>query len=181
MRTDIINIVINDKRYINYCKRVCNGRDEYKDLYQYIIMQVLEMDEKKLIRLYNEQALNMYLARVIYISINSKTSDFYRTFFDKIETTELTELNILDESDNSFNEFLDEFDKELKIEAETQINKGIYPSQVKLYEIYEAEKSYQKVANETGLKYKTVRNNINALRDKLIKRINDKNSPRYSN
>ena len=50
------------------------------DLKQEICLQFLEMDTEKLNRIYDENHLNAYITKIIYFSINSPNSRFYKEF-----------------------------------------------------------------------------------------------------
>lgn len=78
MRDKIVSEIYSDNSYINYCYKVCRGRDIHKDLFQYVILYLMEMPQDKLERIYNEGGLRSYVARIIYCSINGNRSQFLK-------------------------------------------------------------------------------------------------------
>ena len=78
MRNKIIEEIYNDKQYIEYCFKVCKGKDLHKDLFQYVVLYLMEMPQEKLERLHRDGELKMYIARIIYCSINGNRSQFLK-------------------------------------------------------------------------------------------------------
>lgn len=199
-RSEIINDITEDPQYLAYCKRVCNGADIHKDLYQYIVLYFLELDENRLIEIYNTGGLRNYIARVIYTQAYGKTSGFTREIKGTIVTEDLEWLKEMAESHDDFEfheskmakkyfefvadnenraeseEKLNEFDKEIQRECARCEAKGIYPTSVKLYQIYEEKQCYTEVSKCLGIPYRTVQYHIHGLRNKAVKAVNDKNT-----
>lgn len=68
------------KRIIEECIRVVTGgvwRPEHKDLTQDLLLELLDMPEKKLIGIYQKGQLKYFLMRCVRNNIQSKTSRFY--------------------------------------------------------------------------------------------------------
>lgn len=152
---------------------MCVSGDLFNDLFQYVVLCLMEMPEDKLIRLGESGGLRMYVARIIYINAKSPSSQFQRQINscgDDIDKYIVSQL-IDDVEGFDYDEWLNKFDVELKKECNECIVKGVYPAQVKLYELYEEKRSYTKVAACTQIPYKTVQRNIKALREKIINKI----------
>ena len=81
-KEDIINKVTSDIFYNNYCEMKCNYRDIHKDLYQFIILSLLEMKEKKL-KAINKGNLKGYVCRMIWLNATSKTAPFYKEYLQQ--------------------------------------------------------------------------------------------------
>lgn len=169
-KEDILLDVINDKQYIDYCFKCCPN--DYNDLYQYTILYLYEMPAKKITDIYYNSNLRMYIARIIYINAHSPRSEFKVQLYGKLETIEINNLHDIVDEDNKTIEFLNLFDNQIEVEKQDCINRGVYPSQVKLFEIYKEKKSFKKVSDATGIPYITVRANIIALRDRVVSKIN---------
>lgn len=175
-KAEIIEEVSRDEKYLAYCKRVFNGRDAYKDLYQYTILALYEMDDEKLIYLHTSGGLRNYVARMIYLGANSTTSAFYRQMrgFDFAELskehTQVADEKIIDPCESSLNEF----DKEMEKECNRCIQANIYPAAVKIYEIYEQIGSYKEVSECTMIPYKTVQRYVHGTREKILNNLHDK-------
>ena len=76
-KEQILNNIARDARYVEYCKRMVKGKDIHKDLYQFIMMSLCEMNEKKLQVIY-EGSPYSYITRMIFLNAISKTAPFYR-------------------------------------------------------------------------------------------------------
>lgn len=166
LRNEIIKQIYDDKQYINYCKQVCVGGDLYNDLFQYVVLYLMEMPKGKLESLYDSGGLRMYVARIIYINAKSERSEFKKQYIDKIVYNEMYDV---EGEDNEH--LLIKVSKEVEKEINECTAKGRYPASAKLLEIYAECGSYQEVANRTKLKYKTVRRLISELREKIITNI----------
>lgn len=200
-RNEIIEGIYKDSQYLSYCKQVCNGGDLYNDLFQYVVLYLMEMNEAKLIALSESGGLRMYVARIIYINAKSDRSEFMKQYNGRIELPERAyffeggngnfvrnkqtnfERIIKSEQYNDSNNFgeseeydIEDVEEELRKEVVFCNSKNIYPASAKLLEIYAECGSYQEVANRTKIPYKTVRRHIITLREKIIKNINDKNT-----
>lgn len=66
--------------WIEECIRVVTGgiwRPEHKDLTQDILLELLDLDDRKIKGLYERDQLRFYLMRIVRNNIQSKTSRFY--------------------------------------------------------------------------------------------------------
>lgn len=172
-RNEIIESIYKDKQYIGYCQRVCKN-DLYKDLFQYVVLYLMQMNESKLIALNESGGLRMYVVRIIYINAKSKRSEFNKQYSDRVVYDDLIETEPFNE------ELLTAVNKEIQKEVESLTERNIYPASAKLLEIYAECGSYKEVAKKTKIKYKTVRTHIINLRKTIIKNINDKDSSCYT-
>ena len=177
-KAKIIDLIVKDNSYLNYCKKVCGGRDIYKDLYQYTVLYLLEMNDTKLISIYNTGGIRNYIGRIIYVNGNIPTSVFKKEYEGKIQIQDLDyeRLQIKDENSDGLQNLMDEFDRELQKECNECIQKGIYPAAVKIYELYEEKGSYVEVSRATNIPYKTIQRYVHGTRKKIIDRLNGKNS-----
>lgn len=175
-KNTIVIEIYNDKAYIDYCKRCCNGNDIYKDLFQYVILTILGMEETKLFNIYKNNGLRNYIARIIYISANSKTSEFYRTINGKIDEIDIDYSHTLESLPNEIDEKLNMFDDEMEKECNACIQKGIYPASVMMYHLYEKHGSLSEVSRCTDIPFTTVKRHVDTIRDKIVKKINENSS-----
>lgn len=169
-RNEIIEGIYKDSQYLSYCKQVCGSGDLYKDLFQYAVLYLMEMNEDKLIALNESGGLRMYIVRIIYINAKSERSEFNKQYADRVVYEDMYEPESIDEN------IISDVEAELRKEVIFCNSKNIYPASAKLLEIYAECGSYQEVANRTKIPYKTVRRHIITLREKIIKNINDKNT-----
>jgi DNA-directed RNA polymerase specialized sigma24 family protein len=166
--------VVEDARYSDYCVRLCKGKDIHKDLYQYTILALLELDESTLIDVFNRGKLHSYIVGIMYKSIYGNRSRFIKEY-NGIALGELDDNIDIPEPDEAsgFDEFMVRFDEEILKECNRCIQSGVYPAAVKIYEIYEQVGSYKKVSECTRIPYKTVLRQVHETRQTIIKRINE--------
>jgi len=171
-KNKIIEGIYNDKQYLNYCKQVCRFGDLYDDLFQYMILYLLEKPEEELLRLYNSGGLRMYVARLIYINSKSETAPFYNLYIKNKEVNPLELDNVSSEETAEKEMLIIRVSKEIEKEVRECIAMNKYPSAAKLFEVYVEKGSYQSVVNEfkdkgIPLKYKTVRRLISEFKTKI--------------
>lgn len=169
---EIVELITKDKAYEAYCKRVCNGKDIYKDLYQYIILTILEKEESKIVGLHERGEIKLYISRIIWLSVNSKNSEFYQKYI----SGEWDELNINiseEEAEGDFERFMDGFNEKLDVECNRCETDGIYPTSVKIYEAYTLEGSYTKTAKRLNIPINTIHRHVANTRDLILKSLNE--------
>lgn len=171
-RDEIIQEVVNDKAYLEYCKRACQGKDIYKDLYQYTILTVLEKPEEEIKDIYERGSLKPYISRIIWLSVNSPSSQFYAQNI----TAQGYEIQGDLEEDSEygvFEEWAERFDRELEKECNRCITNGIYPAQIKIYQMWEELGSMKEVARCTQIPYNTIKRYVAETRKQIIEKINE--------
>lgn len=177
-RNEIIDQVSKDKSYIEFCKKVCSGKDIHKDLYQYVMLTILEMDGAKIEDIHNRVGIKAYIFGIIYKSIKGNRSSFQAEYEGKLNLEDIDYKNFVftDDEEDPALEHLDKFDEALSKECNACIMKGVYPAQVRIYEIYEQTGSYKTVSQDTRIPYKTVRRYVHETREKILNTLNDKDS-----
>lgn len=96
------DIVIKNLELINTCiKYQTKGYAQYKDdLRSEIILQLLEMDPIKLNKILIDNALNAYITKIIFYSLKTKNSRFYRMFIDpQRRAKDIGNFDFVDEED----------------------------------------------------------------------------------
>ena len=173
------------------CKHYTKGGDTYQDLYQFIMLSLLEMPEERLVSIYK---VNMkgYINRMIWINATSKTAPFYRQYrySDYVDVQKSS--HVSDVPSSSYNYYsggdyfielkLQEMNSEvddldilerikdiLAKESQKWLNKGKFPCNVTMLELYSELGSMRELARKTEIPYSTIRYNI----DTLIKKINE--------
>lgn len=172
MRNQIIEEIYRDTQYINYCRKVCNDSFLADDLFQYLILYLMEMPEGKLEALYNEGNLRNYIARIIYCSINGNRSQFLKEIKDSNNILSLNQCDFFllkseNENENNKHLLLDKIDEFIDKEEKRCNTKKIYPVSLRLFEIYKKEGSCKAVSKLTGINYKTVSRHIKIIINKL--------------
>ena len=163
-KSEIVLEITKDKAYSNYCKKVCSNKDIYKDLYQYVILYLLEMSEEKIVRLYNEGGLKNYIVRIIYLNAHGDTpfTRQQKSIGDDIKINSIAN----EEKDNK-EERINLVKEAIKKEVLICHQKKIYPAGLKLLDLHLELGSYQKVANKTKIPYKTVIKYISSIKEKI--------------
>lgn len=91
-RETILKEIANDKEWNNICKNIVNSQSlfDYQnnsyvendyladELYSEFLLSISEMDEEKLIKLYESGELKFYLLRIIVNQYKSNSSRYYR-------------------------------------------------------------------------------------------------------
>lgn len=178
-KNDIVLEITKDKGYMDCCRKLCLGKDIYRDLFQYIVLYLLEMDEKKLKAIHSRGELKWFVVRIIYVNAKSPDSQFQRTFKDNsgnFEPIHQLPDTISEEDTTKIDDLLNRFDEEMDRECNDCIQKGVYPASVMLYHLYEKHGSYTEVAKCTRIPYKTVQRHVHSIREKVIKKINEDTS-----
>lgn len=186
---EIVEEITKDESYLSYCKRVCGGKDVYKDLYQYTILTLLEKKENEIKDVYKRGSIKPYIARIIWININNPTSQFNREYRSKelIDVSVFLELNndedycffktpnalIENNEVDEFEEWANRYDEEIEKECNRCIQNGVYPAKIKIYQIYEELGSRREVSKCTQIPYDTIKRYVAETRKEIVKKVNE--------
>jgi hypothetical protein len=172
----LIEKIISDKYYLSFCKKVCGKNDIYQDLYQHVILTVLELPKEKLLEI-NKGNLKGYITRIIYISANSKTSPFFLQNYDHAASSEAVMRDIPEEEPltDDFEIRQKVYNSTLKTEERIYQQNGEFAFQVNLFKIWIKEGSYLKTAKKTKIPYPTVRYNVSNFIKKINENLNNNN------
>ena len=172
VKKEIIDKVANDKHYLNYCKRLCRGRDVYNDLYQYVMLYLLEMDEDKLINI-SKGNLKGYIERIIWVNAYYKTTPFHKKHALISCDNEFRADDLVDDSESNseeiHNRLIGAIDQTIKEEEERDNG---HSWDVELFKIWMKEGSASATARATSIPYHTVRININQIIEKINENLN---------
>lgn len=166
-RNDILNEIVSDKKYIDYCKKIAGDLSD--DLFQYVCLYLLEMNEEKLIQLHNTNGLRMYVTRIIYISINSERSEFKKQLFGRLKYEEVE--HIEDVQTESNDDVINQINSLIDAEINKSIKKNCYPATAKLFQIYLECGSYKEVSKRTNIPYLTVLKHVQSFQSKIKSKI----------
>jgi hypothetical protein len=166
-KKNIIDKIINDNSFKSYCFFLCKGNDIYLDLYQTVILLILELPEDKLIEI-NNGNLKGYINRVAFTSYINKYSTFNKqiTSIGEDLTFDLTE-----DISNDYDEekMFNAIDLALKDERQYWDNRGQPAWTIYLFNEYLKYSNFLELSRKTNIPYPTIRYNIK----KLIKKINE--------
>ena len=170
-RDKILQDIANDEQYKDYCRYVCNGRDVWKDLYQYVFLYVCELPEDKILEI-AEGSIEWYIKRVMYMSANYKTTPFYKEYVGKVSISdEPLNINIKDDTFEELDNesWRDELRDNINDTLNTERNKNDeYSWEIGLFELWmNSGDSIREIARKTRIRYPTVRYHISALKKKI--------------
>ena len=199
-KQQIIDIIVKDERYLNLCSTLLKGKDIHKDLYQFIILSLLEMPEKKLIEDVYNKNMHGYICRMIYLNATSKLSPFQWKHQDKTNQIDLTvqepyDINsnhnqsrmllrlglieeiVLDEEneEKELDGQLKDIENFLEGEIEYWKEKGEDALSVQLLKRYVEVESYSKIARESNISRHTIRHAITTLTNKIYENLTSNN------
>ena len=141
-KDEIIKEVTTNKEYFRICKRILAGHPTHKDLYQELLLILLEYNEEKFARIPDLRQTKFFIIGILCRMAHSKTSPFYF----KYKTTSLFEegnnCDLQDDYDFGIDEKIIATEK--AIEQEHWFNKEL----LKLYIEYG---SYTKIENATKI------------------------------
>lgn len=187
----VLEHIAKDPKYIKYCQRVTANDESYKDLFQFVFIELEKKSEIFLIQKYNEGKLGKYFAAMVYNNYNSTTSPFYKEYNKyykyhvvKKETYEVYNYN----SDGlqapdfvyeshlqtvfvSEDEFIgiepDSLKQEIEIfRQESAENEYI----VSLFKVYMECRTFREVERRTGIYFVTAQKTIQKFRKEIKKR-----------
>ena len=162
-KAEILTQIANEKKYIDYCKRV-GGRD-YMDLYQHVFEIMAEQTEEKLIELENTNKIGVFYACIAYRNFNSKTSTFYNIYkrsSDKI--AEIDKRDLINTSDKT--PPITYLNKKLKEYADKS-EKNWYD--INIFNIYVELGTLRAVEEKTGIHFTSLRYSLKKVKKELKK------------
>jgi hypothetical protein len=76
----IIELISNDREYKKLCRNICKDKSLYEDLFQELIIILLEYPADKIESLYNSNQLKWFVIRILKNQADSTTSPFYKKY-----------------------------------------------------------------------------------------------------
>ena len=168
MKNKIIDSIIKDDYYKKVCFSLCNGKYYHQDLYQIIILKLLEISEEKLI-IINCGNLKGYVNRMILNEYKNRYSQFNREIKDSGEDLS-GNIDLEDEEYLGLDDIkIESVKRVLKEEEDYWNQRGQPPWTILLFEQFKEKKSIRELSRHTNIPYPTIRYNI----DRLIQLINE--------
>lgn len=149
----IIAEISQSKEYYNLCKSIAKGSGLHDDLFQELLLILLEYNQEKIKLLYDKGELKWFIARILKNQHDSRTSKFnkvYRALNDTVEINNETEIKE-DLSDPYTIEILDyeQSRESFKTKEEWYANN--------LLRAYLKEGGYRKLERKTGISRAAIR------------------------
>lgn len=148
-----------------YAFKVSKGNDLWKDSISELVISLYEMDEEKLISLFNRGELAPYCYKILWFSFNSESSPFYRKYIKPEQTSELINYDL------EFEEVDVEVIRGFINSLEAEISKKRFPSEVRLFELYSELGSYRAVAKKVNLPVMTCFYIIEGFKNEIKKKL----------
>lgn len=163
-RDEIIENICSSKEYILICKRIARSNKLYKDLYQELMVVLLEQDKAKIEKIYSDGYLNFFIVSVLKRLVKERARKYNGLYYLSDKCSDNCDLNVIDE----------EYDYEIDYKA-GRIRKAIEKMKTKdetfyrshLFEEYLEAGSVRKLAMKTGIPYKSIHNSIKEFRQEL--------------
>lgn len=202
-REQIINEIAHAKDLPNICRKVAKGDDRAKDLFQHLILNLLEMPDEKLFDIYNRGNLRVYCLGFVYRSWYSKTSTFgqmyqhahYHLVSDSVDIGKMEAIRDEQFIDNQYDDEPyklkdarlamykiadDNTEKtyhDLLDKVDDQVTSmSADPQQwydAKLLQIYSEVRSVRKMSKEIGIPYKSIHNSIQQAKCRIKENLRD--------
>lgn len=158
---EIIEIIVNDKRYYKAIKNITKNDELTDDLYSYMLLVMYDTNNEKLNKLINDKALIYFWTRIGMNQFKSTSSRFYYDFKKKINDSD-------DNYNLSTSEGIENIDKIMDISTEINLDEfyeymmhrikyELFWYDAELFELYLRLGSLNKVYRKTRIPYKHVR------------------------
>lgn len=94
--------IIQEDRIDEICRNLMIPKGEREDLVQEIALVMLETDDEKIEKMYNNNQINFWLTRIIKNNYFSNTSPYYRKFkkfMSKVDMNIISYVNEIEDND----------------------------------------------------------------------------------
>lgn len=161
----IINEFVRDQDYRAICRKV--GGNDADDLYQELVLLVLEIPEAKLTQL-NETCLKCFFYRMAERQYNRPNSAFYRKYRkpNRLMKEHAENIALFEHSADGLDDLIAEVEQ-----AMTELD-GIYWYDAKMMRVYAEIGSMRAVAEETGIPLISIHGTVNKARKFLKSKTN---------
>ena len=106
-KEDIITSIFKDKAYLIACRQIAKNKYLADDLLQELMVILLEYDEQKLIKIYEEKRIKWFVISIILKMCYSNTSPFYKKIKKFSDCSVELNDNFVDEDNTKPNEIPD--------------------------------------------------------------------------
>ena len=184
----IVNEIANDKEYKNLCRKF--SPQLFEDLYQDLMVILLQYDESKLILLHETGKIKFFIIKILMNQSRSSTSPFHRIYrnvnndiyYDRLMSNDhfdgsrvddpLQKLsNIIDDSSDIITHDL--IDKtESLITLYSAVSEDNY-YRAKLFELYVLHGSIRKLSRQTNIPVMSIQRSLNDFRTDIKNLLNE--------
>lgn len=169
----IADLISRDKTYYAICRKIARSTDLADDLYQHILLLILENKAGNIEAVYNAGNLKWYFVRLCTNQYKSTcTSSFSREMKHLEPVMEYKPIEQQEEVDLEYEEI---FDKEYNQASQYIKERGWYHA--KLFELYLEVGSIRKLSKQTNISHVSIFKSIKDTRDYVLNRINGASIP----
>lgn len=156
---NIIQRIVNDKGIREIAFRIANNSDLSEDLYQEIILTILEKEKELIIKLEKNNQLNFFIVRIAINMYRGKNSQFAQKYK---HIPELFEKEL-----KAFREYVEA--NKVALTDTSKLNKlnDLTWYEKELCKVYANLGSARKVEQQTGISYRSVAHTIKQVKHKL--------------
>lgn len=173
--SEIINEIANSKDYQNLCKKIAGGNAIWKDLFQELIIILIEKNPLKIEQMYSMDQLKYFIIKILQNQYGSDHSALHRThrLFAKsaIEITHEQELipDIITRISDPYELSILEFEQ-----AKQSFNTSNEWYENKLFKSLLKEGGLRKLERKTGISRSAITNTIRIYTEKIKEKANQK-------
>lgn len=150
---------IQKTEYRQICRKLCDNYSD--DLYQELVLTLLEYDPKKLEKIPNLQQAKYFIVGIICNMAHSSTSPFHKKYRKKEYPTEI------EISDGDVYDYDEDADFEYHYKTATETLDGLYWFDRELFKLYVEHGSLRNVQKATGINRGFVYRSVNKTIDKI--------------
>lgn len=159
---EVIQYIATNPDFRLMVENITKGHELTDDLFQELVLILMEMDEDKLVGIYQRNELKWWCVRILMNQWYSKTSPFWKKYKQHGNTidqnADVTSLDVPEEQPIDLEVIIDQVNSALN---------GMHWYNKELLMTYLREGSYMEVHRKTGIHYKSIRNTVRETIDKV--------------
>lgn len=166
---EIVEAIAKDRTYFDMCKKICP--DNYDDLWQEVLLIILEYNSEKLIAIHSEGKLKFFVCKIMMNQNFSSTSPFHKKYRAK-ESFYKSDI-AQDPYDYEEDILLDKALTEISLYG-TENDNNWYRAE--LFKLYLKEGSIRALSKKTSIPVMSIHRSLNEFKADIKKRINENTS-----
>jgi hypothetical protein len=169
VRDKIFTYIVNSNRINDSINNIVDDKKYLEDFKQHFYLQMLEMDENKIIRAYIDGYLDWLCIRVMLNQWRSKTSSFYYQYRDTNVSYQDDLKDVKDEKSSDIQFDYKQAECYIRDRNEKWLDKQYHLTLFKLY--FDEGHNYRQISEMTGININSVAQSINKSLDYIKKKI----------
>lgn len=151
---NVISEIVNNREIRDIANKIASNKSLSEDLYQEIILKLLELDKEKIKTLYKKKELNYYIVRIAISLYRNPTNDFAKKYHH-LPCLKVKESNVVKEI-----MFLNKETERPDFSKEHKAFKQLSWYEREICKIYAELGSSRKVQEQTGISYRSVAHTV---------------------